>query len=1144
MKLTELLSILLENGIRLDESEGRLRLIALNGPIPGEIRGWVRDNKEELLSSVRQQQRAPTVITPAPAEYRYRPSFGQERLLFLDTLRPYSSAYNVASALHLRGPLDADLLSEAINWLTDRHECLRTYFQRSDDSTHALISRIFRPDLPVLDLSALNEHQKRNEYDDRCRKIAAYGFDLAELPLWRTELIKLGAVHHALLVSLHHSIGDGWSLALALRELAVYYKARLAGRKPELNDPPICYSDFAKWQRGWLDESTSAGLFEYWSEHIRGFPESLRLPTDRPRPPIQSDLGETHRFELGPKLEERVRRFAADQGVSLPILFLAAFATLLYRYSAQDRFIVGTAISNRPRPELQNVFGFFVNWLPMPSDFQDSPTFDQLLRNFYAASLRAYENQDLPFDEIVRRLHLSPNPSHHPLFNTMLVFHVPARDVDLGLLDGEISPISTRSAKLDLTLFVTDTRNALPIVGNGDFHFEFEYCTALFEPSTIERFAASFVCLLENLMNEPFRPVSEIPMVSRQDSKKLLARFNGKNVTRPPDTLHGLFESQVNRTPDASALQCGNLRVTYGELGELATLVSDKLISCGVGPGMFVGILLDRSVDLVASILGVLRAGAAYVPLDPSYPVERLRFMISDANPKVILTTRTWKESLSEDASLMIDVKEVLDTGLAGTFSQASVGPGDYAYLLYTSGSTGEPKGVLCRHESVVNFVLWLNEWLSASPDDKVLFKASISFDASIRELFAPLAAGSCIVLVPPDANMDIDVLQATLEREKITIMHAVPTMYRALLGSGPLNAPALRHVVCGGEVLSPELVLLHDRNTNAQLHNVYGPTEATVDVLAWHCSSGAGCQLPIVPVGHPIDNSRIYILDSGLNPVQAGAIGEIYIGGLPVAQGYWHRPALSAERFIPDPFTPEGQATLFKTGDLGRELANGAIAFEGRSDTQIKLRGFRIELQEIETVLNQHPAVARCAVTTNMRSNGDQAIIAYVQPTAGANSGGSDHDPSRLVNAFREFLTAGLPGYMVPGRFVIVPDILVQPNGKTDYAALTNLKETFQADPDDAGELTELEQLVSTVFAGVLGTGPLSRNDDFFLLGGHSLLATQVASRLRTLFTMDVTVRDVLECRTVGRLAETLSTRARVVTDYQEPILPALRPQ
>jgi amino acid adenylation domain-containing protein len=1140
MNLAELLAHLAREGLKLNASDNRLRVFGPVESISKEVRKEIERHKESLLQYLSRQKQSPlaTSMSSLTSHETYSPSFGQSRLLFVDALYPYSPAYNVSSALRFHGKLDVSRLLEAAHRVVDRHSGLRTYFIDKDGETIASVASTFRPELPFVDLSQAVDRD--GSYHERCRLIGAYGFDLRELPLWRWELIKLGERDHALALAIHHTIADGWSLGLAIRELSHAYQALSKGEEPEFGPLPTSYAEFSEWQRQWMKKDVGTSQVLYWREKVRDFLQPLQLPIDRPRPPIQSDRGRNQTFFLGRELDDTLRRFASERGISLPVLIMTAFAALLYRYTQQERFLLGTAISNRPRAEFHDVFGFFVNWLPITADFTSVPNFDEMLENIHRSALEAFEHQDLPFDHLVRELDLPRDLSRHPLFQTMVVFHVPAKKIRFGDLDCRLDRFSSHSAKMDLTLFVTDPKGALPIEGGDSLFLEFEYSTELFDDSTIKLLAENFTVLLSALIKHRTVKIDQVPLENSQLAT--LSIESETNESSVDKRVEFLFDAQVALAGDAVAIIYGDQQWTYRQLDEKANAFAAWLRNEGVQVGDHIGICLENTPELIAGLLGVIIAGAAYVPLDPCYPQERLSFMIEDSGVKLILGSRNTESRITDVKTRWLNIEDL--PNISREINEASscnnLESDSTIYVIYTSGTTGLPKGVIVSHSSVVNFILWLNRWLGTRPDDRILFKTPISFDASVREFLAPLIAGATVVLAK-SWHGDADELNREIASQQITVFHGVPSLYLAMLRTDTFDGRTLCNVVCGGETLTRETVSLHLRKTTAVLHNLYGPTEATVDALAWKCTQMNNPRGAIVPIGRPIANAKVYILDRALNPVPPGIVGEIYLGGIPLARGYWNRPDLTRERFVPNPFAKQVGEKLYRTGDLGSFLPDGNVVFQSRIDRQVNVRGNRIELQELEATLHKHPKIALCIACIQTNAANEELIVAFVNLKTESTWPTNCAEEQKFVAELRQFSSKWLPRFMVPSRILPLSDVPKLPNGKINYKALSQAP-LLSTGTSGQSPSTDVERAIIEVFKEVLELDVLGIEDNFFNLGGHSLIATQAVSRLRSRLSVDISVSDIFQSLTIAELAETLSGR-HSNNVRSEAIRPAPRP-
>ncbi|MBQ0997435.1 non-ribosomal peptide synthetase [Streptomyces sp. RK62] len=1148
MTLVELLAALTRASVRLSSRDGRLVVSGPPGALDAPLRAALAQHRTELLTRLAGQPPAPARSPATAPPRRYAPSFGQERLLFFDALRPGSAAYNVSSALHLTGPVDVSALQRSAATVVKRNAALRTCFAREDGRPVAVVADRLRAPMPIVDLSCLTPDERSARYEARCAAIGGRGFDLAHAPLWRWELLRLGPHHIALVAAFHHSICDGWSLAEATRQLAADYAARLAGVPTGSSSQPADevadYAAYGQWQRAYAASAAHAADERHWRDRVGSFPRQLDLPGTRLRPRQLTDRGGRHAVRLSPGLDAAVRRTARAHGVSLAVLFTAAYGLLLHRWSGRDRLLFGTAVANRPSSQFQRTFGFFVNWLPIRSELHGEPTFHELVQAMRTVCLDAHEHQNLPFDHLVRVLGGAPDLSRHALFQHMLVFHVPARRVHLADVACSLAPYPTGTAKVDLTLFVTDCRDAVPLAGaGGDLLLEFEYSSDLYDAAMVRRLADAFVRLLELVTDAPHAAVRTLDI---DPGPRTVSAATAQNAAAPPDadvgprrprpdTLPALFDAQVRRTPAAPALEHDGRTVSYAELAQDSVRIAEALRVRGIGRGDRVGVCLDRSVAAVAAILGVLRAGAAYVPLDPNLPARRLRGLAHDAACALLLVDRAGCADPLQPHTATVE--ELLRAPVDDRAAPAETNGDDPIYLIYTSGSSGAPKGVVCRHSSVVNFVAWLNQHLSTTPADRVLLKTPLSFDASVRELFAPLTAGACVVLAPPGPRVDPDELNRVVHRAGVTIFHAVPSLYDELLRRPTFQPSALRHVVCGGETLSPAVLARHRERCPATLHNVYGPTEATVDVTVW--TDDARPHPPFVPIGRPIAGHRITIIDPELTtPVPAGAAGELVISGPGVALGYWNRPELTARSFVPDPQGEPG-ARQYRTGDRGRLLPDGSVELLGRVDRQVKIRGHRIEPEEVERVLLGHSSVAAAAVVPATVA-GDPALLAYVVSEAGH---GDD------LTHLPRFLSDRLPAEMVPRLWVPLAELPRQANGKVNLAALPAPPEEQPAPPPThdparthhAGGRSH--ERIAALFAALLGTGPVPDDGDFFRLGGHSLLAVQLVARLQEMFGVPLTVSDVFEQPTVQGLAQAVTRARQASGTARPPLQPAQRP-
>nr|QEO74125.1 condensation domain-containing protein [uncultured bacterium] len=990
-------------------------------------------------------------------------SFAQQRLWFLDQLEPGSFAYNLAGAVRLEGSLDVEALAGALGNIVRRHEALRTVFVEEEGEPRQVILEPAPFPLPVVDMSGLAAADRDSEAVRIAVGEARRPYDLARGPLVRSTLLRLDGREHVLLVGMHHIVSDGWSMGVFVRELGALYR----GDATVLSELPVQYADYAAWQRKWLSGEVMEDRLAWWKWQLTGAPQILDLPLDRPRPAVQSYRGGRASLAMETRLEPLARKL----GVTPFMVLLAGFAALLRRYGSQDDVVVGTTVANRGCAELENLIGFFVNTLAVRVDLSGDPTFDSLARRVREMSLGAFAHQDVPFERLVSELQPERSLSHSPVFQVLLAFqNLPDSRLDLEGLTLSSLEYDAGRTQYDLSLFV------YPLL-EGGLLARLEYARDLFDADTAERLLSH----LRNLLVEaPDRRLSELPLLSANERAELLAAGNRTAAEVPERLLHQLFEETAARQPGAVAVSFEGQALTYAELNARANRLAHHLRRSGIGPESRVAVSLERSPDLLIALLGVLKAGGAYIPLDPTYPADRVAWVLEDSRASVLLTALDdfSRESESNPEPL--------------------ADPENLAYVIYTSGSTGRPKGVAVRQRGAVNFLASMARRPGLGPDDVLLAVTTVAFDISVLELFLPLSLGARIELVGKETSADGFRLKAKLAESGATVMQATPATWRLLLEAGWEGSPSLK-VLCGGEALPPDLARELLARTR-ELWNVYGPTETTVWSAVHAVSEVSGS----IPLGEAIANTEIYLLgrfEQALEPVPAGAPGELYIGGEGLARGYLGRPDLSAERFVPDPFSGRPGARLYRTGDLVRRK-DGALEFLGRVDHQVKIRGFRVELGEIESVLGGHPAVRECAVVVR-----EERLVAYVALQDGG------------VEAVRDELRRKLPEYMVPSAFVVLPSLPLTPNGKVDRRALPSPAEE-RREVERPAERSAVEELVAGIWSSVLGVPDVAPHESFFELGGHSLLATRMVSRVRAVLGVELPMRAVFEEPTLAGFA------------------------
>ena len=943
-------------------------------------------DKDELLAYLLQEEGiAPSGSQTIPR--RKNPdelplSFAQERLWFLDQLAPGSPFYGIPTAVRLQGPFDVSLFNEIINEIVRRHDALRTTFAAVDGQPTQVVSPPGPMAISLVDLRALPETGREAEVQRLAAEEAQRPFDLAQGPLLRLTLLRLGAEEHVVLLTMHHIVSDGWSMGVFIRELTALYKAFSAGQPSPLPEPPIQYADFAVWQRQWLQGEVLEKQLGYWRKQLAGIPV-LQLPTDLPRPAVQTFRGARENFALPQALTEALKNLSQREGATLFMTLLAAFQTLLHRYTGQTDICVGSAIANRNRAEIEGLIGFFVNSLVMRADLSGNPSFQALLGRVREVALAAFAHQDLPFEKLVEELQPERNLSQNPLFQIMFALQnapVPA----VAFADLTLTPLAVErgSAKFDLFLSMTETDQGLAGY--------LEYDTDLFDARTILRVLEHFRILLAGIAAEPDLPLSDLPLMHEGERRRLLVEWNDTRTDYPGEAcIHKLFEDQAERTPAAVAAVLADEQLTYGELNRKANQLAHYLRARGVGPDVLVGVCFERSLAMIVGLLGILKAGGAYVPLDPAYPRERLDFIRQDTRTPVLLTQAPLAGDLPEHDTRVVrlDLEWETIARESGDNPINTVTAANLAYIDYTSGSTGKPKGVAVTHRSVVRLLFGV-DYVRLDAAATLLHLSPISFDASTFEVWGALLRGGRCALYP-DRIPTVKELGRAIEKHGVDTLWLTSSLFNAVVDEDPSVLSRVRQLLIGGEALSVGHVRrAYARLPETRITNGYGPTESTTFACCYAIPRELGTQAGNIPIGRPIGNTTVYILDAHLQPVPVGVPGELYLGGHGLARGYLNRPELTAEKFMPDPFGAEPGARLYRTGDLARYLPNGNIEFLGRMDDQVKIRGFRIEPGEIEAVLARHPAVREAAAVVREDAPGDKRLVAYVvQNTQGRNT-------------------------------------------------------------------------------------------------------------------------------------------------------------
>ncbi len=1085
-------------------------------PQGGSARTELSEAKRSLLAKRLKGAAAGAPRDPIPRRAGAGPlplSFPQQRLWFLEQLEPGRPFYHIGVPVKLKGRLDHEALVRALTEIVRRHEALRTRFVRVDGEPRQVVDAPFTVDLPVEESGGM-EHGAVLE---RVREEIEAPFDLERGPLVRARLLRLGEEEHVLAVTLHHVISDGWSMGVFMRELTMLYEAFVGGRPSPLAELPLQYGDFAVWQRGRLGGEVLERQLGYWRDQLRDLPV-VDVPTDFPRPPVQSHRGAALWFRVSPERTARLKAVAREEGATPFMLLLAAWQTLLLRYTGGEDQVVGSPIANRTRGEIEPLIGFFVNTLVLRNDLSGDPPFRELVRRVRDTTLGAYANQDLPFERLVEELQPERDLSRNPLFQVLFALqNAPEEELELAGLTLTWQWVDTTTAKFDLMLWMHEERGELVAL--------LEYATDLFRPATVERMRDHLLTLLDGIAADPDARLSDLPLLTAPERDRILGEWNdtARDPGGAPATLHGLVEAQAARTPERVAVRFAGGDLTYAELDRRAESFAAALTARGVGPETRVALCVERGTEMVVGILGILKAGGAYVPLDPAYPADRIAYVLVDAGARVLATSEELRGSLPEFEGEVVEVAPPppAPPPLAGEgWREApgwgtAVSPDHLAYVIYTSGSTGRPKGVMVPHGAAANFLRAMRERPGISADDILLAVTTPAFDISVLELFLPLTVGARVVVADAATAADPMALADLLAASGATVMQATPATWKMLLFSGWEGDPGLR-VLCGGEALpGPVADLLRERS--AAVWNLYGPTETTVWSTLHHVDRAA----PSVPIGRPVANTRAYALDAGFQPVPAGVPGELFLGGEGVARGYLGRPGLTADRFLPEPFGGTPGARMYRTGDLARWRPDGVLEYLGRADQQVKVRGFRIEPGEVEAALAAHPGVREAVVAAPEDGTGEARLVAYVVE--------EDEVPPDTPE-LRRFLRDRLPDYMIPSLFVGLDALPRTGSGKVDRRALP-APEGGRAGV--SAELVEprtaVEEAVASVWAEVLRLERVGVHDNFFELGGHSILATQVVAAVRDTLQADLTVRALFEHPTVAGLAEEVLAREPV---------------
>lgn len=1055
-------------------------------------------------------------------------SFAQQRLWFLDQLDPGTAAYNLPRAFRITGPLDVDVLTRAFKIVIQRHASLRTVFDSVEGEGRQIVLSEVDVEIPVVDLMGFPGSERESEALRVTGEEATKPFDLREGPLIRPMLLRLDREKYFMVLVMHHIITDGWSIARLFREVTRCYEAITKNETPELPELPLQYTEYAQWQREYMSGGLLTSEIEHWKRKLAGAQTLLDLPLDHPRPPTTSWHGSNEEFALPGATLAKLKALAQAESSTLFMVAMAAFQSLLWRYTNQESILIGTPIAGRNDVEIENMIGLFVNTLVFRTDFSGDLTFRDVVRQVRSFALESYAHQDVPFEKLVEELVPQRSLDTHPLFQVMFTFqNIPKQVFEIPGLFIEEMRFEAGIAKFDLSVELWEDR---------EFHCEFEYNTELFEASTIQRMAEHFEKLLNAVVENPDLRVAQIPLMSTKEREQVVIGWNRTAADYPRDiTLPSAFEAQVERTPKAIALLYAGKTWSYRQLNQEANRLAHVLMKKGVGPGSLVGIFLDRSAEMVMALLSVLKTGAAYVPLDVADPLDRLKFLVEDASLSSVVTHSSIKHKLPENARNVVEYDAEQDSpdGKPSTNPTRSGSSDQRAYVIYTSGSTGIPKGVEGTHRASTNRFSWMWRTYPFQAGEVCCQKTNLGFVDSIWEIFGPLLAGIPNVIIPREVVRDPEEMIQLLAREHVTRMVLVPSLLRTLLDRAPnleSRVPDLKLWSCSGEILPADLAnRFREAFPQATLLNIYGSSEVAADVT---CQEVPKENLTsTVAIGKPISNTQIYLVDEYREPVPIGMRGQIFVGGDNLARGYLNRPELTAERFVTNWLAPELSPRLYRTGDLGRFRSNGEIEYLGRVDNQVKLRGLRIELGEIESVLAANSAIREAVVMVTGEGE-QQKLAAYlVMKDPGK--------PAPAAGELRRYLRSKLPEHMVPATYWQLEALPLLPSGKVNRSALVGYGGKPLLDKEElAGPRNETEAKLAEIWRELLQVPQVGIDQNFFEMGGHSLLVLQVAARIRRVFEVELAVRSVFEAPTIAGLAMEVEKARALGLKARTPIL------
>jgi surfactin family lipopeptide synthetase A len=1104
-------------GVEVSADRDKLCYKAPKGVITESLLQEMSERKEELLASLRLEGtqafnsslgRTHESDGPIPL------SFAQQRLWFLDQLAPGNPFYNMPAVLKITGEVDEGAISWALNQVVSRHDILRTRFPAVNGEPVQLIQPEFELNVPSHDFTALPSSARDAKVREMIDHLTHEPFALDRLPLVRARLVKVGEQERLFVVVMHHIISDAWSIGILMSELGQAYRSKVQGEPLTLRGGGLQYADYARWQR----KSVKGDLFErqveYWKQRLGGRRAVTEIEAEHGRPLVPEYKGRRQSKPLGRDLTNGLRRLARGEAATVNMVMVAGLKVLLARYSGQEDVVIGTAVSSRVRKEFEGVIGMFVNTVVMRSDLGGNPSFREVIRRVKEEGIKALANQDVPFERVVEEVVTRRDVRRNPIFGVMFVMQNWGRRVErMGAAIGELIEVESRTSKFDLLVEAEEREEEIRI--------SMEYDVGLYGERKMKQVLGHYEKVLEEMVRDGGQALWDFTLMTGQEVHRVLADWNDTRVRYEQELcVHRLLENQAGRTPGAAAVVFNGEELTYRELNERANQLAHYLRRLGVGPDALVGICVDRSFEMTIGLAAVLKAGGAYLPLDAEYPKERLAFMLKDAQVAVVLTNQKTSHRLPEHGAhtvmLDLDWDKIASEGRDNPATE--VVPDNLAYVIYTSGSTGRPKGIGLPHRALTNLIEWHGATLSRPA--RVLQYASLSFDASFHEAFAAWAFGGTLFLITEQLRLETLELSQFISENKITKVILPVVVLQQMAEEYRYRAQdfsSLSEIITTGEQLQitrPIIKMFEDLKW-CSLHNHYGPSES--HVVTYSVLPGDPRGWPShPPIGRPIFNTQIYILDKRLNPIPEGVRGGLYIGGLSLARGYVGRPDLTAEKFIPNPFSDEPGERLYKTGDVARHLPDGEIQFLGRMDHQVKIRGFRVEPEEIEAVLAQHPAVQEAVLVLREDSPGNKRLVAYVV---------SDRQQKPTPVELRNYLRERLPDYMVPSAFIVLKALPLTPNGKINHEALMiDRAPSHDLSVESVLPRTPAEKLVARIWSASLGAERVGVHDNFFDLGGHSLLAMQIVLRLREALRIDLPLRAFFERPDVDGLVNALA--------------------